>query len=114
MSKAPRIDLHGLDQQRAEDAIRRLVDDAQAAGDRRVEIIHGRGEGVLAKLARDVLRNHPKVSDLGALDGSAGVWARIKKLSEMPQDRSALASGNAAKLARDLLRAAQKLEPPKT
>ena len=82
MSKAPRIDLHGLDQQRAEAAIRQLIDDAQACGDRRVEIVHGRGEGILAKLVRDVLKAHPKVSDIGALDGSAGVWARIKKLSE--------------------------------
>lgn len=113
VSKSPRIDLHGLDRDRAEAAIRRLIDDAQACGDRRVEIIHGRGQGILAAFVRDLLKAHPKVSDLGPLDGSAGVWARIKSFGEMPVDRSALATGNAAKAARDLLRAAKNLEPPR-
>lgn len=112
MGKAPRIDLHGLDRERAEAMIRQLIDDAQAVGDRRVEIVHGRGEGILARLVRDVLKSHPKVLDIGAIDGSAGVWARIKKLSDMPVDRSA-PTGSAAKTARDLLRASKNLEPPK-
>ena len=113
VSRAPRIDLHGLDRERAEAMIRSLIDDAQAVGDRRVEIVHGSGEGVLAKLVRDVLKTHPKVLDIGALDGTAGVWARLKTLGEMPADRSANPTNSAAKLARDLLRASKNLEPPR-
>ncbi|MBM3960625.1 MAG: Smr/MutS family protein [Planctomycetes bacterium] len=116
MVQSPRIDLHGLDCECAEALIRRLVDDAQRAGDRKVEVVHGRGEGILAKLARDVLKANPKVSDLGVLDASqgCGVWARIRKASEMPIDRAAIATNGAAKTARDLLKQAKGLLPPKS
>ena len=110
-----RIDLHGLDAERATNAILRLIDTAQALGTLRIEIVHGRGAGILAKLARDVLKSHPKVTDLGALDNNAGcgVWARLRKVSAMPAERGPLSgSAQLAKTARDLLKEAKGLELP--
>ena len=110
-----RIDLHGLDSQRATAAILRLIDTAQAQGNLRIEIVHGRGAGILAKLARDLLKGHPKVTDIGALDANAGcgVWARIRKVSAMPAERLPLASGTqSATNARDLLKEAKSLDLP--
>lgn len=122
MTPNPRIDLHGLDSERAEEEIRRLVDFAQAQGTLRIEVIHGRGAGILAKLARDVLKSHPKVTDLGPLDSNAGcgVWARLRKISAMPVERGPQAQGPgvagtaAAKRARDLLAEAKTIDLPPT
>lgn len=50
---------------RAEDAERELqkfLDDAVLAGVHQVRIVHGKGEGVLRKMCRDVLRKYPHVA----------------------------------------------------
>lgn len=112
-----RLDLHGYDSERAKAAILALVDSAQATGTMRIEIVHGRGKGVLAQLVRDVLRQSPKVSDIGALEQGAGIWARLRKLSEMPPSARPKASAgdarpNPAQVARDLLKQSKRLDLP--
>ncbi len=112
-----RIDLHGYDSNRAKIAILALIDTAQATGTMRIEIVHGRGTGVLAQLVRDVLRQSPKVSDIGALEQGAGIWARLRKLSEMPASPRPQAAGSdagptRAQLARDLLKQSKRLDVP--
>lgn len=116
MSEAnARIDLHGLDAERAKAAVLELLERAQAFGTMRVEIIHGRGKGVLAALVRQTLKESPKVTDIGALDSAAGcgVWARLRKISEMPKPKEGQGSQTAPRLARDLLRQSQRLDLPR-
>jgi hypothetical protein len=113
-----RIDLHGYDSERAKSSILALIDSAQASGTLRVEIVHGRGKGVLAQVVRDVLRESPKVSDIGVMEQGAGMWARLRKISEMPPVARPQTNGVAdagpsrAQLARDLLKQSKRLDLP--
>jgi hypothetical protein len=110
-----RIDLHGLDAERAKAAVLALLERAQAVGTLRVEIIHGRGKGVLAAMVRQTLKESPKVTDIGALDSAAGcgVWARLRKVSEMAKPAPGSASASAPRLARELLKQSLRLDPPR-
>lgn len=112
-----RLDLQGYDSDRAKAAILSLVDSAHATGVNRVEIVHGRGNVGLAQLVRDVLRQSPKVSDIGALEQGIGIWARLRKLSELPPSARPQSSGGEAKpspaqVARDLLKQSKRLDLP--
>ncbi len=110
-----RIDLHGMDSERATAEILRLIERAQATGTMRIEIVHGRGKGILANLVREVLKANPRISDIGALDNNAGggVWARVKKISDMPRPAAPVQGSNTrAQLARDLLKQAKRLDLP--
>ena len=68
-----------LRQMRAEVAmelLERFLDDAVLGGIPRVRIVHGKGEGILRKMTRDLLQRHPHVkrySDADADQGGAGV-----------------------------------------
>jgi DNA mismatch repair protein MutS2 len=59
----PSLDIRG---QRGPDAIREVthyLDNALASGLNQVEIIHGKGEGILKKLVHEYLEQRPEVRD---------------------------------------------------
>lgn len=72
-----------LIQMRAEDAQRKLekfIDDAILAGFPAARIVHGKGEGVLRSVVREVLRKHPGVAsyrDGEPTEGGAGVTIAV-------------------------------------
>ncbi len=76
LSARDRIDLRGQHVQEAQQAVERLVDEAVAAGLRRVEILHGKGTGALRETIHAYLATRP---DVAAFDeapwdqGGAGV-----------------------------------------
>ncbi len=57
-----RLDLRGQLREDALAALRRHVDGAVAAGRRQVEILHGKGNGVLAEMVREFAGQDPRVS----------------------------------------------------
>ncbi len=57
-----RIDIRGQKPEEAEFEIIRFLDNAYSYGLGRVEILHGKGTGVLKKLVKDILIDHPGVS----------------------------------------------------
>lgn len=56
-----RIDIRGEKPEAAEFEIVRFIDDAYQTGLARVEILHGKGTGVLKKTVADILKKHEKV-----------------------------------------------------
>lgn len=70
---------------RAEDAIRELeqfLDDSVLGGLHQVRIVHGKGEGILRKITRDVLRKYPHVESYREGEpgeGGQGVTIAIMK-----------------------------------
>ena len=59
---AYRIDIRGKKPEDAEPEIIKFLDNAYSSGLNRVEILHGKGTGVLKKLVRDILTEHPGVN----------------------------------------------------
>lgn len=57
------LDIRGLRYEEAEQELRRYVDNAVLQGRDRLEIIHGKGEGVLQQAVRNVLSELPIVAD---------------------------------------------------
>lgn len=53
-----KIDVRGKKPEEAEYELIRFVDDAYSAGLNRIEILHGKGTGVLKKLVKEILSNH--------------------------------------------------------
>jgi len=79
----PEIDLRGLSSDEAMDMVDKYLDDAYLAGLSTVQVIHGKGTGVLRKKMQEFLKNHPKVESyrLGQWDeGGSGVT--VAKLKE--------------------------------
>lgn len=58
-----RLDIRGEKPEEAEFEILKFIDDAYVAGLSRVEILHGKGTGVLKKLVKEILKKHDKVND---------------------------------------------------
>jgi len=56
-----RIDIRGERPDAAEFEVIKFLDDAYTAGIERVEILHGKGTGVLKKTVKDILKSHNKV-----------------------------------------------------
>jgi DNA mismatch repair protein MutS2 len=72
LSVQPRLDLRG---QRGEDAIKELtlyLDKAVARGLREVEIIHGKGEGILQKLVNEYLEQRKEVKEFDIAPWESG------------------------------------------
>jgi DNA mismatch repair protein MutS2 len=72
--------------QRADDALanlERYIDDAHAAGARRIRIVHGKGTGALRRVVHEHLKNHPYVDlfELATPD-EGGAGATIAELVE--------------------------------
>jgi DNA mismatch repair protein MutS2 len=79
----PEIDLRGLSSDEAMDKVDKYLDDAFLAGLSTVQVIHGKGTGVLRKRMQEFLKDHPKVESyrLGEWDeGGSGVT--VVKLKE--------------------------------
>lgn len=57
-----KIDIRGQKPEEAEFEIIKFLDNAYSYGLNRVEILHGKGTGVLKKLVKDLLKEHPGVS----------------------------------------------------
>ena len=58
-----RIDLRGEKPETAEFEVIKFVDSAYTSGLDRVEILHGKGTGVLKKLVNEILKKHDKVKN---------------------------------------------------
>ncbi len=56
-----KIDIRGEKPEEAEFEIIRFLDDAYTSGLQRVEILHGKGTGVLKKTVHDLLKNHEHI-----------------------------------------------------
>jgi len=79
----PEIDLRGFASDDALDKVDKYLYDAYLAGLFTVNIIHGKGTGILRKRILEFLKNHPKVESyrLGEWDeGGSGVT--VVKLKE--------------------------------
>ena len=73
---ATEVHLRARRAEEAEDELTRFLDDALLAGLPSVRIVHGKGEGILRKVTREVLRRHAGVSsfrDGEPGEGGAGV-----------------------------------------
>ncbi|MCH8301018.1 MAG: endonuclease MutS2 [Candidatus Marinimicrobia bacterium] len=79
----PELSLRGMRAEEAISVLEKYLDDALLAGFSSVEVIHGKGEGVLRKLVAEQLEAHPRVKSFhtAALDrGGYGVTvAEFKK-----------------------------------
>ncbi|OGU33937.1 MAG: DNA mismatch repair protein MutS [Ignavibacteria bacterium GWB2_35_6b] len=60
--KSFRLDIRGKKPEEAENEIIRFIDDSYAAGVNQVEIVHGKGTGVLKKYVRELLDNNIAVN----------------------------------------------------
>lgn len=110
------VDLHGFDREQAEYAIRTLIADARQRGQLIVHVVHGRGSGILADHVRKLLDSMmpEAVADYGPLPPRDGCGLRVRLRSAKQPERSPRVRGPAPqKIARDLLKDAKKLEPPR-
>lgn len=76
------VNLRHMRAEDAEEELLQFIDDALVAGFTSVRILHGKGEGVLRKMTREILKSHAHVAgfeDADASDGGHGVTvARLK------------------------------------
>ncbi len=77
----PTIDLHGMSSIEALAATEKWIDTAFLLGHKRLQIIHGKGEGILRKAVRHYLRTHGQVNrvyDQHPYRGGSGVtWIEL-------------------------------------
>lgn len=59
-----RIDIRGEKPESAEFDVVKFIDNAYTSGLERVEILHGKGTGVLKKLVNEILKKHDKVKNI--------------------------------------------------
>ena len=70
---APReLMLLGLDSERARDEVEKALDQAFAAGQRSIRIVHGHGTGTLRRMVAEVCREHPAVRSFAHPPGNRG------------------------------------------
>lgn len=67
-----RLDIRGRKPEEAEFEVIRFVDDAYSAGISRVEILHGKGTGVLKRMVKEILTKHDAVSKFYFADIESG------------------------------------------
>jgi len=58
-----RLDIRGRKPEEADFEILKFIDDSYMTGQQRVEILHGKGTGVLKKTVKDILDKHEKVKN---------------------------------------------------
>ena len=58
-----RLDIRGEKPEEAEFEVIKFIDDAYVSGLTRIEILHGKGTGVLKKLVKEILKSHDKVKE---------------------------------------------------
>ena len=59
----PYADIRGMRVDEADACVRKLLDDAMLYGDHHLEILHGKGNGVLRQLVRSIVSKYPHVAD---------------------------------------------------
>ena len=52
----PKLDLHGLDRDYARILLREFIDDNHKLGNKTIEIIHGKGKGILKRSVQEELK----------------------------------------------------------
>jgi len=67
-----RLSIRGMRYEEAEVTLRRYLDRVVVAGLSKVEILHGKGEGVLRKLTHDMLKKNPNVAEFYHRNPKAG------------------------------------------
>jgi DNA mismatch repair protein MutS2 len=60
---AYRIDIRGEKPETAEFVVIKFIDEAYVSGLTQIEILHGKGTGVLKRLVNEILKSHEKVKD---------------------------------------------------
>lgn len=73
----PEVDLHGMHQREAQDALERTIQSAFMQSERVIRIIHGRGDGVLGEMVQKQLKEHPNVVNHKRGDGVS--YAEIER-----------------------------------
>jgi len=68
------LDLHGFRPAEIRDVVRSYLDEAHAAGLRRVRLIHGKGIGVQREAVRRILGADRRVVAFGDLPAQHGGW----------------------------------------
>jgi DNA mismatch repair protein MutS2 len=58
---SPNLDLRGLNAEDATNATLKFLDDAVLFSEKHLQILHGRGDGVLRRIARDILKHNKDV-----------------------------------------------------
>ncbi len=61
----PRLDIRGKRGEEALDIVQHFIDDAIVLKATQVEIVHGKGDGILRSLIRDYLRGIPQITSFG-------------------------------------------------
>lgn len=110
-----RLDLHGRTKAEAEVAVRAFVAAARARGTLTVYLIHGNGTGALREHVRKLLDGMTDaVADYGPLPPREGVGVKVRLRGAVAAPPDSKGSAEHVASARDLLRAARRLEPPRT
>ena len=52
----PKLDLHGLDRDYARILLREFIEDNRKLGNKTIEIIHGKGKGILKRVVHEELK----------------------------------------------------------
>lgn len=60
---SPRIDIRGMRADEAASCVSRLLDQAVLFGEKHIEILHGKGNGILRQTVRSILSKNPHVAD---------------------------------------------------
>jgi DNA mismatch repair protein MutS2 len=82
MNFSTRLDIRGMRGDEALDAVADFMDDALLTGQSVLQIVHGKGDGILRKLIREALRKYSqvqKMEDEHADRGGDGVtWVYLR------------------------------------
>lgn len=62
MAFSPYVDIRGMKADEAQECVQKLLDDAVLYGEKYMEILHGKGDGILRQVVRACLSKHPEVA----------------------------------------------------
>ena len=62
-SKSPRLDVHGETYESVSLYIMNFIEDNYKLVNRFIDVVHGKGEGILKKRVHEILKNNKKVKD---------------------------------------------------
>jgi DNA mismatch repair protein MutS2 len=76
------LDLRGFNAEDATDATLKFLDDAVLFSEKHLQILHGRGDGVLRRIVRDILKHNKEVQSFDyehIQRGGAGITVVVMK-----------------------------------